>query len=132
MAVETGLHCTPKTTGQYDWAKDKRYRLFWTIYAIEISLAYNLGRPPSIGEEHVTAQLPKATNENKLSLHHVKHRQIQSRVVAQIYGVNNRTRIMTTEQRQMLIASLQEELDEWQTNIPINTQSDVADPYPNR
>lgn len=132
MAVETGLHCTPKTSNQSGLAKDQRNRLFWTIYAVEISLAYNLGRPPSIGEEHIAAELPKPSNENLFSLHHIRHRQIQGRVVTQVYGVNKRTRNMTTEQAQMLISSVQEELDEWRTNIPISPQSDGVHPYPYR
>ncbi|KAM0250020.1 hypothetical protein ACHAQJ_008789 [Trichoderma viride] len=130
MAVETGLYCTPKPGGQQDVAKDQRNRLFWTIYAIEISLAYNLGRPPSIGEEHVAAELPKPTDENLFSLHHVRHRQIQSRVVSQIYGVNSRTRNMVAEEKQMLILDLQEELDVWQSNIPADPPSSMVHPYP--
>ncbi|RFU73585.1 hypothetical protein TARUN_8655, partial [Trichoderma arundinaceum] len=129
MAIETGLHCTPKENNPTDWAKDQRNRLFWTIYAIEISLAYNLGRPPSIGEEHIAAELPTPTNENISSLHHVRHRQIQSRVVTQVYGINNRTRRMTAEQRRIFISSLQQELDEWRANIPVNPQSHAAHPY---
>ncbi|KAL7907628.1 fungal-specific transcription factor domain-containing protein [Trichoderma velutinum] len=130
MAVETGLHCTPKTSNQSDSAKDESNRLFWTIYVVEISLAYNLGRPPSIGEEHIASELPRPSNENLLSLHHIRHRQIQSRVVAQIYSVNNRNRNMSTEQTQMLVSNLQQELDEWRLNIPLIPHSEGIYPYP--
>ncbi|KAL7786522.1 fungal-specific transcription factor domain-containing protein [Trichoderma afarasin] len=130
MAVETGLHCTPKTRDQSCSAKDESNRLFWTIYVVEISLAYNLGRPPSIGEEHIATELPRPTSENLLSLHHIKHRQIQSRVVAQIYSVNNRNRNMSTERTQILISNLQEELDEWLINIPLSSHTEGQHPYP--
>ncbi|KAL6691344.1 fungal-specific transcription factor domain-containing protein [Trichoderma pleuroticola] len=130
MAVETGLHCTPKTRFQSDSAKDESSRLFWTIYVVEISLAYNLGRPPSVGEEHIATELPWPSNENLLSLHHIRHRQIQSRVVAQIYSVNNRNRNMSTEQNQELISNLQQELDEWRINIPLISHAEGQHPYP--
>lgn len=132
MAVEIGLHCTPKTSNQSGSAKDESNRLFWTIYIVEISLAYNLGRPPSIGEEHIATELPRPTNENLLSLHHIRHRQIQSRVVAQVYSVNNRNISMSTEQTQMLISNLQQELDEWRINIPLSSHGEGQHPYPYR
>ncbi|KAL7941282.1 fungal-specific transcription factor domain-containing protein [Trichoderma barbatum] len=130
MAIEMGLHYTPKTNNHSDSAKGQRSRIFWTIYAIEISLAYNLGRPPSIGAEHIAVELPEPLNENLLSLHHIRHRQIQSKVVTQIYGVNHQTRNMTTEQKQILISSVQEELDKWRTNIPVSPHSGGVHPYP--
>ncbi|KAK4065622.1 transcriptional regulator family: Fungal Specific TF [Trichoderma harzianum] len=132
MAIETGLHCTPKTRNQSCSAKDESSRLFWTIYVVEISLAYNLGRPPSIGEEHIATELPRPTNENLLSLHHIRHRQIQSRVVAEVYSVNNRKRNISTEQTQTLISNLQQELDEWRINIPLISQAEGQHPYPYR
>lgn len=132
MAVETGLHCTPKASNQSGSANDESNRLFWTIYVVEISLAYNLGRPPSIGEEHIATELPRPTNENLFSLHHIRHRQIQSRVVAQVYSVNNRNRNMSTEQTQVLISNLQQELDEWRINIPLNSHAEGQHPYPYR
>lgn len=129
MAVEIGLHCTPNASDHPDGAKDQRNRVFWTIYVIEISLAYNLGRPSSIGEDHIASALPKPTNENLTSLHHVRHRQIQSRIVAQVYGIKNNTRNMTVEKKQTLILNLQKELDHWQSNIPADSQYDVTYPY---
>ncbi|KAL7931375.1 fungal-specific transcription factor domain-containing protein [Trichoderma chlorosporum] len=130
MAIEKGLHCTYRVSKQSNSAKDEMNRLFWTIYAVEISLAYNLGRPPSISEEHIATDLPILSNENLLSLHHIRHRQIQSRIVAQIYSLNNRSRNMSTQQMQSLISSLQEELDQWRSDIPISPYSKEQHPYP--
>lgn len=130
MAVEKGLHCTLEASDAPDGAKDQRNRVFWTIYAIEISLAYNLGRPPSIGEDHIASALPKPTNENLTSLHHMRHRQLQSRIVTQIYGINSCTRNMPVDKKELLISDLQKELDEWQANIPADSRDD--EPYPYR
>lgn len=129
MAVEIGLHCTPRAADASDGAKDQRDRVFWTIYAIEISLAYNLGRPSSIGQDHITSALPKPTNENLTSLHHMRHRKIQSRIVAQVYGINSSALNMAVERKQLLISDLQKELDQWQVNIPVDSQDDVPYPY---
>jgi len=78
----------------------ERSRVFWTAYSIEISLAYNLGRPPSIGEEHITARLP-VVNSRDLSfgLHHIKHRRIQSRIVSQVYNARSRDREVSLQER---------------------------------
>jgi hypothetical protein len=130
MAVEIGLHCTSEASDASGGAKDERNRVFWTIYAIEITLAYNLGRPPSIGEDHIISALPKPTNENLTSLHYVRHRQLQSRIVAQIYGSNSNARNMPVEKKELLILDLQKELDEWQANIPADSRND--EPYPHR
>ncbi|EHK49427.1 hypothetical protein TRIATDRAFT_189835 [Trichoderma atroviride IMI 206040] len=129
MAVEIGLHCTDEVSDAPDGAKDQRNRVFWTIYAIEISLAYNLGRPPSIAEDHIASALPKSTNENLTSLHYVRHRQLQSRIVTQIYGINSSTRNMSVDKKELLILDLQRELDEWQANIPTNSRDDEQYPY---
>lgn len=129
MAVEIGLHCTPEASDASGGAKDERNRVFWTIYAIEITLAYNLGRPPSIGEDHIISGLPQPTNGNSTSLHYVRHRQLQSRIVAQIYGSNSSARNMPVEKRELLILDLQKSLDEWQANIPVESRDDGPYPY---
>ncbi|KAL7953982.1 fungal-specific transcription factor domain-containing protein [Trichoderma compactum] len=96
----------------------------------KLALPITLGDPPSIGEEHIAAELPRPSNENLFSLHHIRHRQIQSRVLAQIYSVNNRNKNMSTEQTQILISNLQQELDEWRINIPLSSHAEGQHPYP--
>ncbi|KAH7176399.1 fungal-specific transcription factor domain-containing protein [Dactylonectria macrodidyma] len=129
MATEIGLHCSPTIRHVSEQERDERSRVFWTAYAIEISLAYNLGRPPSIGEEHITAGLPVITNDTSLAVLYVKHRQIQSKIVSQVYCGNNAAWHMGEDQKQLLISSLQAELDEWRTNIT-SSQSEAGDAYP--
>ncbi|KAL7893521.1 fungal-specific transcription factor domain-containing protein [Trichoderma sp. SZMC 28014] len=129
MAVELGLHCTSEASDVSHVAKDQRSRVFWSIYAIETSLAYNLGRPPSIGECHIASPLPISTNETLTSLHYVRHRQLQSRIVAKVYGINSSTQNMQIEEKKLLILDLQKELDEWQANIPADSRKDASYPY---
>ncbi|KAH7157958.1 fungal-specific transcription factor domain-containing protein [Dactylonectria estremocensis] len=129
MATEIGLHCSPTVRHASEKERDERSRVFWTAYAIEISLAYNLGRPPSIGEEHITAGLPVITSETSLAVLYVKHRQIQSKIVSQVYCGNNAAWHLGADQKQHLISGLQTELDEWRTNITAS-QSEAGDAYP--
>lgn len=47
MAIELGLHSSsnnPVLCGARE--TETRQRVFWTAYILEITLAYNLGRPP--------------------------------------------------------------------------------------
>ncbi|KAL7917604.1 hypothetical protein ACQKWADRAFT_28468 [Trichoderma austrokoningii] len=126
MAVETGLHCTLETNNASEGASDQRNRIFSTIYTIDTSLAYNLGRPPSIGEKHIASAL---TKESVTSLHYIRHRQIQNRIIAQVYGINSTTRNMSIEKKQLLVLDLQKELNEWQLNIPVDSRDNVSYPY---
>ncbi|KAH6867577.1 fungal-specific transcription factor domain-containing protein [Thelonectria olida] len=128
MATEIGLHYSPKVWHATEQERNERGCVFWTAYAIEMSLAYNLGRPPSIGEEHITTALP-VTSDALLAVHYVKHRQIQSKIISQIYcGNNNIAGQMSMDQKKSLISGLQAQLDEWRANIP--TQTEEASAYP--
>ncbi|KAK4074901.1 transcriptional regulator family: Fungal Specific TF [Purpureocillium lilacinum] len=128
-AVEMGLHYAPKSEPASSSGMNVRSRVFWTAYAMEISLAYNLGRPPSICEEHITTGLPIVDSAVFSSaLHHIKHRRIQSRIVARVYyGGRAETE---SEECQHLIANLQSELDEWRKALQNLCLPDTDTPYP--
>lgn len=113
---------------------DERNRVFWTAYAIEITLAYNLGRPPSISLEHIAAQLPVINSPDiALGVHYIKHRQIQSRIVAQVYyGSCREEGGVSPNQRQSLIAKLQSDLDEWRIASKDVCPKEPGAPYPLR
>lgn len=132
MAIEIGLHHAPKPWQASDQESDQKNRVFWTAYAIEISLAYNLGRPPSIGDEHITAKLPKYAEETALGIHHINHRQIQSRIVSQVYCSANKSGHVTQEDGSRIIFNLQNDLNKWRDNLPTFAQSNGASPYPYR
>lgn len=133
MAIEIGLHHAPKSWQTPSKELDRRSRVFWTAYALEISLAYNLGRPPSIGEEHITSSLPGNASDTYLAIQHIKHRQIQSRIVSQVYCGTNMAAKKSADERQAVIARLQGELDEWRSSlIRATPRLDTDAPYPFR
>lgn len=131
MAVEIGLHHAPKKPQKLP-VQDRENRVFWTAYVIEISLAYNLGRPPSIGEEYITSSLPKFRDETCLGIYHIKHRKIQSRIISQVYCSPNVAK-MSLDERHGVISKLQGELDEWKSALlSAMPRSNVGSPYPLR
>lgn len=129
MAIEIGLHHAPKIWQPSDIESDRKDRVFWIAYAIEISLAYNLGRPPSIGDEHITARLPRYAEETALGIHHINHRRIQSRIVSRVYCGANRAGDVTDDEASCLIFKLQDDLNKWRNALPAFAQSS---PYPQR
>lgn len=131
MAVEIGLHAAPQAWITSNQAADDRNRTFWTAYAIEISLAYNLGRPPSIVEQYITAGLSLNTPETSLAIHHIKHRRIQSKIVSQVYFASSTSRA-TAHENVSVIASLQNELDEWHAALTALKDDINASAYPHR
>lgn len=126
MAIELGLHSSsnnPVLCGARE--TETRQRVFWTAYILEITLAYNLGRPPSIGEEHITIALPNQSATGMTSILHIKHRQIQHRLISKVYSANAKA---TRLEAQAQIASLQGELDNWKTEMSSLIDEDFA-PY---
>jgi hypothetical protein len=130
MAIEIGLHYEPRASQTSERELDQRRRVFWTAYSIEISLAYNLGRPPSISEEHITAKLPKTTTDSAPGSHHIRHRQIQSHIVSQVYG--GASKPGTPANGPLVVAKLKRDLDEWRENLTALGNFDETSPYPLR
>jgi hypothetical protein len=87
--------------------------VFWTAYAAELTVAYNLGRPPSIPDEHVDALFPMELPDSVMALHHVRHRQIQSKIIAQVYCSPSRLERLSDVEKYRILHSLQDELDRW-------------------
>ncbi|KAH0097549.1 acetamidase, partial [Aureobasidium melanogenum] len=129
MAVELGLHQSNNSVHITDTEADARNRVFWTAYIIEILLAYNLGRPPSIGEEHITAKLPVTPSTMPISIHHIRHRQIQGRIVASVYGAAQKQQGSSEEHRHAVLSKLQAELDEWRGSLRGAFQSSSGSGY---
>ena len=129
MAVEIGLHHDPKRWYVSDQQVDQRRRVFWTAYAIEVTLAYNLGRPPSISYEHITTKLPAQTVDVQLGILHIKHRQIQGKIMSKMYAASYK-RDVTWEERQSAITELQADLEQWRSTIPVPDQSATSSQYP--
>ena len=117
MALELGLHSNSRQWRISANAIEERNRIFWTAFAIETTLAYNLGRPPSISEDFVSADLPLLTGETALALRHIEHRRIQSSIVGSVYCLTPRTRSLPPQERMQIIAQIQERLDEWMSSL---------------
>lgn len=96
-----------------------------------MGLAYNLGRPPSIGDEHITIPLPAETSNTLSSCHYIKHRRIQSKILHNVYRANSSGEALSTEQRQKVLADLQSELEEWRAQIS-TSESQARESYPYR
>lgn len=96
-----------------------RRRVFWTTYAIEITLAFNLGRPASISFEDADAPFPSNSEETALSIHHIKHRQIQEQMLCFVYRSRSHDAVAIAELDESMsnIESLQQRLDEWHQEL---------------
>ncbi|RDW84474.1 hypothetical protein BP6252_02064 [Coleophoma cylindrospora] len=57
-AVDLGLHREAYYKALTSHTAQMRRRLFWTVYLLERSVAWSLGRPFSIGEQDIDARLP--------------------------------------------------------------------------
>ncbi|KAK7219719.1 hypothetical protein V2G26_007722 [Clonostachys chloroleuca] len=129
-AIEIGLHNKPKYWNPSEEEMDWKNRIFWTAYSIEISLCYNLGRPPSISEEHVTADLPLHSPQTAFAIRYITHRQIQSRIISKVYSSASGIRGQSLQLQQDQIACLQSELDDWRVSITVLCSENPESAYP--
>ncbi|CAH0033157.1 unnamed protein product [Clonostachys rhizophaga] len=129
MAVELGLHCSYSGSQISDLDIDRRNRVFWASFIIEITLAYNLGRPPSITDDYITAKLPEGLGETAFGVQHIKHRRIQNRIMASVYCTNP-SKTISMEDRLQVIESLQTELDGWRDFLAGLYEHDKTSVYP--
>lgn len=130
-AVEIGLHHSSKQCGVSEDDAESRNRVFWTAYAIEITISYNLGRPPSISDEHITADYPTLSGETALAIQHIKHRRIQGRIISRVYCGALAAGHKTVEEQQEVIVRLQTELDDWNVDANALCLAHDNSPYPN-
>jgi hypothetical protein len=111
--VEIGLHRHRKNWKFNPAELDLRRRVFWTAYAVELSAAFNLGRPPSIPDEHIDALFPEESADNAMALHHIRHRQIQSKILNKVYCAPGRLKNLSDAERNAILHKLQSELEDW-------------------
>ncbi|CEL03127.1 hypothetical protein ASPCAL04284 [Aspergillus calidoustus] len=131
IAIELGLHRHNKAWKFTVDELELRRRVFWTTYAIEITVAFNLGRPASISFQDADAPFPQNSQETALSIHHIKHRQIQEQMLCLIYRSrsHNAVAISGLDNSISNIESLQKSLDEWHAELhELYCQS--SSPYP--
>ncbi|KZF21948.1 hypothetical protein L228DRAFT_268457 [Xylona heveae TC161] len=129
LAIELGLH---RHIDSWKFTADEselRRRVFWTTYAIEITLAFNLGRPASISFEDADVPFPKATEDMIMPVHHIRHRQIQEQMLFQVYRGRKDNAFPTTEARESVLSTLQKKLDRWHQDLH-DLHSRSTSPYP--
>jgi hypothetical protein len=117
ISVEIGLH---RHRDSWRFGKpelDRRRRVFWTAYAIEMTAAFNLGRPPSISDEHIDTPFPEESPDILLGLHIIRHRRIQSRILNQMYCAPERFKSVSEHDKHRVLDTLQSELDQWRDEL---------------
>lgn len=69
LATEMGLYAEPNPRKSFDaLTLDTRRRLFWTCYCIDRILAPVAGRPPSLADDWVTAQMPALVEDRLITV----------------------------------------------------------------
>ncbi|KAK5190174.1 hypothetical protein LTR92_009885 [Exophiala xenobiotica] len=131
MCIELGLHYLPRrpTPGQNQRLAECQRRLFWTAYALEITSAFNMGRPPSIAAEYVSTELPSSTPDSVMAIHHIRHRQIQAKIMAKVFRANSHGQDEPRETCDCVLHELQRALDDWKSALPALYQQSNSE-YP--
>lgn len=127
MAIETGLHSSQRNSTVSDIEKDRRSRVFWSAYILEITLAYNLGRPPGISNDWITATLPELEDYESAALYLIRHRLIQNKIITAVYCTNTPDRIQNQD-AVLTIQRLQSELDQWHLTLQ-EAANQIHGPY---
>ncbi|KAK9237014.1 fungal-specific transcription factor domain-containing protein [Lipomyces kononenkoae] len=109
LAIELGLHRHSDNWKLSADESDLRRRVFRTTYAIEITLAFNLGRPASIYFEDADAPFPNAIEDMIMPIHHFRHRQIQEQMLSQVYRGRKSNMSTSAEENQFILDKLQDQ-----------------------
>lgn len=112
------------------WAFDERQwdirqRLFWATYVLDRTVCFNLGRPLTLSDEQIDAALPgpdvaqSAGDEPciALAVHHIRLRQIQARIITEVYTAGRLKALTGEPQRLQILVSIQGELDQWREQL---------------
>ncbi|KIW28241.1 uncharacterized protein PV07_07920 [Cladophialophora immunda] len=129
IAIGLGLHQEPDPAlGLDDLALDLRRRIFWSIYAIERSLAVTSHRPFTIKDEHINVAFPSDSEDafihpsgikpggRRLKYHFInfiRFRQIQSEICAVQFftrSLANKTYAQWTSEMEKKIGSLHDSI----------------------
>ncbi|KAI9613181.1 hypothetical protein H4Q26_010460 [Puccinia striiformis f. sp. tritici PST-130] len=141
-ALELGLHRkTPKAQQISPSTEEAKRRIWWSVYALERTIAFQLGRPIAIQDDEIDNEVGgdarRSAIDKKLSetgtnlennpyplgwttmspsLHHIRLRMILTKIKAKVY--HPRFSRENMEQRHANVESLASELDRWRAHIP--------------
>ncbi|KAJ5232539.1 hypothetical protein N7468_005495 [Penicillium chermesinum] len=124
LCIDMGLH---RHNADWKFSPDEwdiRQRVFWVTYAIDRTVCFNLGRPVTLSDDHIDTPFPNAESQSQspepsiaLALHHIRLRIIQTRIINEVYTLGNSKTQDTAHQRGQILASIQEQLDEWRSQL---------------
>ncbi|WVR08413.1 hypothetical protein IAU60_005468 [Kwoniella sp. DSM 27419] len=103
---------------------EMRKRVFWSCYTVDRMISLLLGRPPGISDDDFDVDLPEVYEPDEVpklesmrcssmasAVHHIKLKQIESRIQRAVYGI--RRQGDANDYWQLLNA-----LDDWEKTIP--------------
>lgn len=136
-AIDLGLHREAHYTSLKPYQCQLRRRLFWTVYFLDRIVAVSLGRPVSIADQDIDANmpldldesiyddkvieqllarpphLPRPTSDLTMCMSLIKLKRIESRIQSNIYRVDKSIESLFPE-----VALLQAQLCEWRNTTP--------------
>lgn len=122
LHTEQGIHRAMSDFGVGD---ELPRRIFWAIYSMDRAVGNTLGRPTALPDSFITCKLPGASSQDApLSLmipnHCFQLRQLQSEVADILYH-------RTSDCPADYISNIQNRLDRWFDNIPIQSSNGVLE-----
>lgn len=107
--------------------KETRSRVFWVAYMLEMTVAFNQGRPPGISYRLIDAPFPAETPSTIMPIYLMRHRVLQNQVVESLY-FRNIPATQSMEEVSTIINNVQSQLDLLHTVLPeVYSRSDT--PY---
>ncbi|GAA6022250.1 hypothetical protein JCM10207_008904 [Rhodosporidiobolus poonsookiae] len=141
LAIELGLprYCTQQTA---DWPfqateAEYRRRLWWTVYALERTVAVRLGRSLTLREQAVDAAWPLVLGEVRPpsrilpdgvavsyapAMHNVRLCRIAGMALETVYAARSGKKTILAEETERHVSILQSALVEWMQALPQNAQ----------
>jgi len=86
MATELGLHRDGRRWNLTEEQIERRSRVFWVTYVMEVTVAFNYGRPPSIAYYAIDVPFPRETPQTVMPIYTMRQRLLQGRVIEELYS----------------------------------------------
>jgi hypothetical protein len=122
--IDLGLHRRDNERNMPTDKVDRRRRLFWTVYALERTIAISLGRPLSLPDRQIDVQLPEARMDNRsvgpTALYLFRLRRLEAQIQHAVYRVDKPLQDMRPKM-ESLYKSLQDWRREMIVEIPMSS-----------
>jgi hypothetical protein len=135
MAQDLGLHRTFTSVEVSDEFRERRKRLWYCVYCVDRWVCAVMGRPLAIADSDCDVDLPLiAGTDNKddytTFVHFIKLSSILGEVLRRMYSPKMKTAGYKTKTIEQTVIGLQNLLDEWFENVPLDykiTEQDLID-----